>query len=38
LSPLIRGEAPPPYGKGGLPEYATLKNAAVKKKLPAFES
>ncbi len=37
LSPLIRGEAPPPYGKNGLPEYVTLKNAAVRKKLPAFE-
>jgi ATP-dependent phosphofructokinase / diphosphate-dependent phosphofructokinase len=38
LSPLIRGEAPPPYGKDGLPEYVVLKNAAVKKKLTAFES
>jgi len=38
LAPLIRGEAPPPYGKNGLPEYVVLKNAAVKKKLPAFES
>jgi 6-phosphofructokinase 1 len=37
LSPLIRGEAPPPYGKNGLPEYIALKNAAVRKKLPAFE-
>jgi len=36
LAPLIRGEAPPPYGKGGLPKYVTLENAAVKKKLPAF--
>jgi 6-phosphofructokinase 1 len=36
LSPLIRGEAPPPYGKDGLPEYVALKNAAVKQKLPAF--
>ena len=38
LAPLIRGEAPPPYGKDGLPQYVVLKNAAVKKKLPAFES
>jgi len=37
LSPLIRGEAPPPYGKDGLPHYVTLKNAAVKKKLSAFD-
>lgn len=32
LSPLIRGEDYPPY-KDGLPQYVTLKNAAVKKKL-----
>ncbi|HET9835619.1 MAG TPA: 6-phosphofructokinase [Rhodanobacteraceae bacterium] len=38
LSPLIRGEAPPPYGKNGLPEYVTLKNTPVRKKLPAFET
>jgi 6-phosphofructokinase 1 len=38
LSPLIRGESPPPYGKNGLPEYVTLKNVAVKQRLPAFES
>ncbi|HET9817666.1 MAG TPA: 6-phosphofructokinase [Rhodanobacteraceae bacterium] len=37
LSPLIRGEAPPPFGKDGLPEYVTLKNVALKKKLPPFE-
>lgn len=36
LAPLIRGEAPPPYGKDGLPEYVALKNAAVRKKLPPF--
>jgi len=35
LSPLIQGEAPPPY-KNGLPDYVKLKNAAVPKKLPAF--
>lgn len=33
LAPLIRGEDYPPY-KNGLPDYATLKNIAVKKKLP----
>ena len=37
LAPLIRGEAPPPYGKDGLPEYAALKNAAVRKRLPPFD-
>ncbi|HEX6613763.1 MAG TPA: 6-phosphofructokinase [Rhodanobacteraceae bacterium] len=37
LSPLIRGEAPPPYGRNGLPEYVVLKNVAVRKKLPAFD-
>ena len=37
LSPLIKGEAPLPYGTDGLPKYVTLKNVAVKQKLPAFE-
>jgi 6-phosphofructokinase 1 len=32
LSPLIRGEDYPPY-KDGLPQYVTLKNAPLKKKL-----
>ncbi len=36
LSPLIRGEAPLPYGKDGLPVYVQLKNAAVPKKLAAI--
>lgn len=36
LAPLIRGEAPLPYGKDGLPRYVRLKNAAVAKKLTAF--
>jgi ATP-dependent phosphofructokinase / diphosphate-dependent phosphofructokinase len=34
LSPLIRGEAPPPY-RDGLPQYVRLKNVAVQKKLAA---
>jgi 6-phosphofructokinase 1 len=38
LSPLIRGEAPPPYGRNGLPEYVALKNVAVRKKLPPFDA
>ena len=33
LLPLIRGEAPPPYGRDGLPKYVTLKNPMVSKKL-----
>ncbi|HET9763916.1 MAG TPA: diphosphate--fructose-6-phosphate 1-phosphotransferase, partial [Casimicrobiaceae bacterium] len=32
LSPLIRGEAPPPF-RDGLPRYVRLKNVAVPKKL-----
>jgi 6-phosphofructokinase len=36
LTPLIQGEDYPKY-KGGLPVYATLKNIAVAKRLPAFE-
>ena len=34
LEPLIRGEAPPPYGRDGLPKYVALKNVAVKRQLP----
>ncbi|MES2939752.1 MAG: 6-phosphofructokinase [Pseudomonadota bacterium] len=36
LRPLIQGEDYPRY-KDGMPVYATLKNEAVAKKLPAFE-
>ncbi|MBA2675877.1 6-phosphofructokinase [Ramlibacter sp.] len=36
LRPLIQGEDYPRY-KDGMPVYATLKNVAVPKKLPAFE-
>ena len=36
LSPLIEGEAYPPYERG-LPSYVTLKNAAVRKKLADFK-
>lgn len=36
LAPLIRGEDYPPY-KNGLPQYVTLKNVAVKKKLKSFK-
>ncbi|MBB1061653.1 6-phosphofructokinase [Marilutibacter spongiae] len=34
LEPLVRGEAPPPYGRDGLPKYVSLKNVSVKRKLP----
>ncbi len=36
LEPLIRGEAPPPYGRDGLPKYVVLKNVLAAKKLPGF--
>jgi ATP-dependent phosphofructokinase / diphosphate-dependent phosphofructokinase len=36
LTPLIQGEDYPPY-KDGLPQYATLGNVAVAKKLPDFQ-
>ena len=38
LEPLIRGEAPPPYGRGGIPNYVELQNKLIRKKLPAFEA
>ena len=37
LEPLIRGEAPPPYGPDGLPRYVRLKNRQVPKRLPPWE-
>jgi len=36
LAPLIQGEDYPPF-KNGLPQYVTLKNAAVARKLPGFK-
>ena len=36
LEPLIRGEAPPPYGRNGIPNYVVLKNVALKEKLPKW--
>lgn len=36
LEPLIAGEAPPPYGRNGLPNYVTPKMAVVRRKLPAW--
>ena len=29
LEPLIRGEAPPPYGRDGIPKYVTLKLSLI---------
>jgi 6-phosphofructokinase 1 len=37
LAPLIRGEDAPAY-VDGLPDYVTLRNRAVRKKLPVFEA
>jgi 6-phosphofructokinase 1 len=36
LLPLIQGEDYPPY-KNGMPDYVTLKNISIDKKLPPFE-
>jgi 6-phosphofructokinase 1 len=36
LSPLVRGEATPPYGADGLPKYVRLKNVPVAKVLPPW--
>ena len=38
LEPLIRGEAPPPYGRNGIPAYVELKNTLMKKSLAKFET
>ena len=37
LAPLIRGEAPPPYGPDGLPKYRRAKTVLVPKSLPKFD-
>jgi 6-phosphofructokinase 1 len=36
LEPLIRGEEPPKYARDGLPDYVRLRNAPVRRKLPAW--
>ena len=36
LEPLVRGEAPPAYGRDGLPKYVRLKNTPVKRKLAPY--
>lgn len=37
LAPLIKGEAYPPYNKNGLPDYVTMKNILIKKKLAPWK-
>jgi len=37
LEPLIRGEAPPPYGRDGLPKYVVVDAQRVPGKLPAWQ-
>src|SRR5699024_8077824 len=37
LAPLIRGEAYPPYGSDGLPEYVRPEFACVERRLAAFD-
>lgn len=38
LQPLIAGEAPPPYGRDGLPKYVALRNLPVAQRLPRWEA
>ncbi|WP_417474525.1 6-phosphofructokinase [Luteimonas mephitis] len=38
LEPLIRGEAPPPYGRDGIPKYVELDNVLLEKKLAGFDA
>ncbi|TZF90919.1 6-phosphofructokinase [Cognatilysobacter lacus] len=38
LEPLIRGEAPPKYGRDGLPKYVRIPLPCIEKRLPAFEA
>ncbi len=37
LEPLIRGEAPPPYGRDGLPKYVSLRNTLLERRLPDWK-
>ncbi|MBS0194560.1 MAG: 6-phosphofructokinase [Proteobacteria bacterium] len=38
FAPLLRGQAPPPYGRDGMPRYVALKNRPVGKCLPAWQA
>ncbi len=37
LQPLISGEAYPPFGRDGLPNYVVLDQATIRRKLPVWE-
>ena len=37
LAPLIQGEAPPPFGRDGLPKFVRLGQALLPKKLPPYD-
>ena len=37
LQPLITGEAFPPFGRDGLPNYVVLDQATIRRKLPVWE-
>lgn len=37
FEPLIRGEAPPPYGRDGLPKYVRIDLPSLEKTLPVFD-
>lgn len=37
LAPLIRGEAPPPYGEDGLPRYDVARQTLVEPRLPPWQ-
>ncbi|MES9906184.1 MAG: diphosphate--fructose-6-phosphate 1-phosphotransferase, partial [Sedimenticola sp.] len=37
LYPLIKGEAYPPYDDNGMPDYVTMKNVLVERRLDTFE-
>ena len=36
LAPLVTGEAHPPYGRNGLPDYVVLPQVTLQRKLPAW--
>lgn len=36
LEPLVRGEAPPPYGRDGLPRYVVVPQATIPARLPPW--
>ena len=38
LQPLIEGEAFPPFGRNGLPDYVRLDQSVLRRKLPRWEA